>query len=289
MKRILVIFVFATFFLCSCKTNFITYDGPEYIAFAEKQCICPVQQSGEPFSITIASTKACSYDRTIGVEALSMKSNAVYGYHYYLESQTVTIPAGQLSADVKVIGNYEHISQSDSLGITLRLIAPENTDWPLYGQEIQVLLKKTCPFDIHNFEGYCLITSDYLIEFQVSPTGDRLVKSEIEDAQRHIVRLKDFFYDGYDVLMQFDNSDILHPRVRMVEEQMIADTRIAFNMIYGDCRLLGSDYDERQNTLDICSKSASQQFLIRVDEVGIVGTYENILEWLTEEEAKNYI
>ena len=289
MKKFYFIFVLAALLFCGCKTNHIIYEGPEYIAFAEKQTVCPVQQNGTPFSIMISSTRACDYDRTIGVEVLSMKSNAVYGYHYRLESQTVTIPAGELAASVNIIGNYERIAPTDSLSLTLKLVAPEDTNWPLLGQETQVLLKKTCPFDIYNFEGYCLVASDYLIDFAVSPTGDRLVKSEVYDADRNIIRLKDFYYEGYDVLMQFDVSDILHPRIKMLEEQMIADTRLAFNMIYGDCRLLGDDYDASQNTLDVCQKYATQMFMIRVDEVGVVGNYENQMEWLTEEEARDYI
>ena len=44
------------------------------------------------FSIPVASTVACDYDRTFAVEVIDQGSNAIEGYHYRLKSNTITIP-----------------------------------------------------------------------------------------------------------------------------------------------------------------------------------------------------
>lgn len=99
MKTIFRIFsaaAVAALLFTSCETERITYDGPSYIAFADTLNICPVTESGEAWLLPVAATTACGYDRTFGVELIPGKSNAVYGKHFTLESQSVTIKAGKM-------------------------------------------------------------------------------------------------------------------------------------------------------------------------------------------------
>ena len=98
-----------------------SYDGPNYILFSDTLTVLAVQNNEEVFDIPVAATEACSYDRTVAVEVIDKKSNAIEGKHYTIESNTITIKAGERAANVRIRGNYDAIAATDSLGLTLRL------------------------------------------------------------------------------------------------------------------------------------------------------------------------
>ena len=86
--------------LVGCKTEYTTYDGPSAIAFADTASLCPVVQSGDAYGIDIAATAVADHDRTFAVESVPSKSTAVYGQHFVIEDQTVTIKAGETATKV---------------------------------------------------------------------------------------------------------------------------------------------------------------------------------------------
>ena len=87
------------------------------------------------------------------------------GRHFSLESNTVTIKAGERTANVRIRGIYDNIEVTDSLGMVLQLVSKEESKWELYGTETKVILEKVCPFDIHLFEGYAFNSNFYLFWF----------------------------------------------------------------------------------------------------------------------------
>lgn len=292
MKRIISIMIGVVAMLAGaagCQTRYTTYEGPEYIGFADSVFVCPVQSEGEAYSITVASTRPSDHDRTFGVEVVGMKSKAIYGYHYRLESQTAVIPAGELTARINIVGDYDRMSFDEPLQITLRLVTDEKLLREEFNPETRIELRKVCPFDIHNFTGYCLVASDFIYEFGISFYGDRLTKCEVADAEKNLLRIKNFLYNGYDLMVRFDTDDPLNRRMYLDGEQMIADTREAFYVPYGDSRLLGSDYNAAYNTFETCRRKAALNLRIRVDEVGLVGIYYTTFEWMTDEEAENFM
>ena len=56
-----------------------SYDGPNYILFSDTLTVLAVQNNEEVFDIPVAATEACSYDRTVAVEVIDKKSNAIEG------------------------------------------------------------------------------------------------------------------------------------------------------------------------------------------------------------------
>ena len=70
-----------------------SYEGPNYILFSDTLTVLAVQNNEEVFDIPVAATEACSYDRTVAVEVIDQKSNAIEGKHYTIESNTITIKA----------------------------------------------------------------------------------------------------------------------------------------------------------------------------------------------------
>ncbi|MGM9768074.1 MAG: DUF4984 domain-containing protein [Candidatus Cryptobacteroides sp.] len=272
--------------LQGCQKEFTTYSGPSYIAFSDTLNICPVQQDGEAFDVMIAATRACGHDRTFAVEVIDNESNAVFGHHYSIPTQTVVIPAGERSTSVRIIGNYDAVESDDSLSVTLSLVAAGDEYWDIYGQKTRVLLKKVCPFDIHNYEGHCLVTSSFWYQYN-SKNLTRLTKSEVDVDDDNTIIIKDYIEEGYDLRLKLDNSDILNPSVSLDGEQVVADTRTIFNYIYGDGKIRALDAPIGSYVF-VCDNYLVFYTTFYVKNVGTVGTYVNIIEWISDEEAELY-
>ena len=170
------------------------------------------------------------------VEVIDKGSNAVEGLHYSLCSNSVTIPAGEMAADVLVRGHYDQIEAADSLGFVLRLVMPEQLEWELYpnGSTTKVVMYKSCPFDVNNFTGWCVMTSLLLYNYPGENLSyQRLVKADLHPTEENTIILRNCFYDGYDVKMRFDASNPAEPKITMDEDQMLSDEASALIAEYG--------------------------------------------------------
>ena len=110
IKYIVLSFVAMTV-LNSCQERYVTYEGAEYVMFADTMAIYPIMAEKEEFSIPVVSTVAKDYDRTFGVEVIDKSSNAIERKHYSLMSNTITIKAGETRADVRVRGHFDNIGE----------------------------------------------------------------------------------------------------------------------------------------------------------------------------------
>ena len=192
---------------------------------------------------------------------------------------------------MEVEGIYKNIGISDSLGFALRLVIPETEQWSMYGTEAKVVMQKVCPFDIKNFTGYCKVTSTYLSSDYYPKNVDlRLVTSDVVEGKENTVVIHDLYFDGYDMEITFNRDDILQPIVEM-EEQICGTTGEAFNTIHGDDKLrlnqptaYTSFYSTNENfvfqyvTMSVNNRDGSLY--------GVVGTFANVIEWISEAEAE---
>lgn len=277
----------------SCNEEYTTYTGPEYVMFADSLSTNMVLAGGESFAVTVASTVKCDYDRTFGVEVVDKGSNAIEGVHYTLESNSVTIPAGEMAAKVRVRGNYEKIEAADSLGFVLRLVLPEQLEWDLYpnGSQTKVVMYKSCPFDMNNFTGWCVMTSLLLYNYPGENLSyQRLVKADLHPTEENTIILRNCFYDGYDVKMRFDASNPAEPKITMDEDQMLSDEASVFGMIHGDNKLLGTTSPYNVSYFNSCQRFAVVWLYVYVKKmgamVGTVGDFYNVFEWVSDEEAE---
>lgn len=266
-----------------------SYDGPNYILFSDTLTVLAVQNNEEVFDIPVVATEACSYDRTVAVEVIDKKSNAIEGKHYTIESNTITIKAGERAANVRIRGNYDAIAATDSLGLTLRLLTQKADQWDLYDKsyEAKVILQKCCPFDINLFNGYAVLTSTYMQEFMPN-VDNRLIKAVIDPEEENTVIMKDFFYDGYDVKIRFTTNDILNPLIEM-DEQTFASTAEAFGTNYGDGYLHLYQPSSGVSYYSTCEQFIFQYFTLYVPGMAgnnVVGTFASAIEWVSADEAK---
>lgn len=294
MKKLLIgcmAAVAALIAFSGCDQDKVVYSGPNYLMFSDTLYTYAVQETNEIFNVPVSATVPADYDRTFGVEVIDKESNAVEGKHYKILSNTVTIKAGEMSTDVKVQGLYKNIGITDSLGFALRLVIPDTEQWSLYKNEAKVVMQKICPFDIKNFKGYCKVTSSYLSsDYYPKKVDLRLVTSDIVEGKENTIVVHDLYFDGYDMEIKFNRKDVLEPLVEM-EEQICGSTGEALNTIHGDGKLrlnqptaYTSFYSTNENfilqyvTMSVNNKDGSYY--------GTVGTFVNVLEWISEAEAE---
>lgn len=291
MRKILTTLSVVTAILISvaaCDEEYTTYNGPDYMMFSDTIYVLPVQNSQEIFDIPVVATQTCNYDRTVAVEIIDAQSNAIEGKHYVIESNTVTIKAGERVANVSVRGVYENISVYDSLGFSLRLLVEEDAKWELYGDNAKVLLQKACPFDINAFTGYCVVTSTYIMNYMTN-IDMRLVSSEVDPENENTIIIRDYFYDGYDVRIKFETDDILNPLISF-DEQPFGPTSEAFNTLYGDGVIHMYQPAAYTSYYSSCEKFIFQYMTLYVPgmpaDANTVGTFINAVEWISDDEAE---
>lgn len=296
MKKIfyILISVMMAVAVVSCDEQYVTYKGPEYMMFADTLSTNMVLSDGSTFTVPVASTVACDYDRTIGVEVVDAGSNAIEGKHFSLKSNTVTIPAGKLTANVEVLGHYNNIEPTDSLGFVLKLVMPEQLKWDsLYegGDRTKVVMYKSCPFDINNFTGWCILTSQFIYNYPGDNLSyQRLISTEVHPTEENTIILRSAFYDGYDITIKFNPEDPANPLVTMDSNQVISDEASVLGWILGDNHILVENSSYYKSYFNSCQRFVELWIRTYVENVGenigTIGDYYNILEWISDEEAE---
>ena len=274
----------------SCHERYVTYDDAEYVMFADTIATYPVQQDVEYFSIPVVSTVTRDYDRTFGVEIVDKGNNAIEGLHYRLQSNTVTIKAGETRADVKVHGIYDNIEADDQLRFQLRLVMNDDLVMPLYGKDTKAVLMKVCPFDINAFTGYCVFTSMFLYDYSITGSYQRLVYTEKHPTEENTIICRNWLNDGYDVTMKFHPEDPLKRVVTMDEGQVASDEGSFFGTAHGDDKILVRSSGLNESLFFTCGSYLYLWAEIYVENlgepVGTVGHFYNIMEWISDEEAQ---
>ncbi len=295
MKRILEI-SFASLLLIaaftSCNQEYTTYSDAEYIMFADSASVNMVLADRDWFNIPVVATTKAKHDRTFGVEIIDKGSNAIEGYHYRLKSNTITIPAGEMTANVEVHGVYDHITPEDSLGFTLKLVLPEEMKWnDLYNDETKVTMYKSCPFSIDEFTGWCVVTSLFLNEFPgaENKSYQRLIKTEKHPTKENTIIMKNWLFTGYDVSITFNPADPAEPLVTMDKGQAISDEMSVFGIAYGDNKIRVRHRPYTVSSFNACQKFVTLWILAYVEDLGKlygnVGEFINLMEWVSNEEA----
>lgn len=292
MKKNILLSTIASFVMLAtftnCEEQHTLYQGDEYIMFADTLTVLGVENSDEVFDITIAATTVSDKDRTVAVEVIDKHSNAIEGIHYTIESNTVTIKAGELTGSLRIKGIAENLSVDYDPEVMLHLIADDKYHWDLYGGDTtRVVLRKVCPFDINAFSGYAMITSTFLYNYVGS--YNRLIKTEVDTTEENTIIMRDFYYDGYDVKLRFTTDDPLNPLIEM-DDQPLVTTGEAFGTVYGDGMLHIYQPTNYVSYYSACEKFIYQYITLWVPGMAAgtntVGTFIHAIEWISDDEAR---
>ena len=281
IKHLIILFIATV--LLGCKDEQPTYQAPDNIQFTETEHIFGVIDNEEWFEVEIFATTTTNHDRNIGVEVIASESSAKENLHFKIESNTVTIPAGKLSTAVRIRGIAENIGIAEQPKIILELVLNEEEVIDAYGIRTEITLQRCCPLDMDNFAGYAKITSTWLMEYMNSDA--RLVRTEVDNKTNTII-IKDMFYEGYDIHVMLDDSDRLEPCVIIPAEQVLGSTGEAFGTIYGNGKLMMSEPKEYSSYYGTCENFMVLYTMMYVDNVGTVGIFVNIFEWISDQEAE---
>ena len=286
-KYIVLSFV-AIIALNACEERYVTYNGAEYVMFADTLAVYPIMEHDHTFTIPVVSTVTRNYDRTFGVEVIDSKSNAIERKHYTLESNTITIKAGQRRADVVVRGHFDSFEAEDSLGFALSLVMNDALELPLYGRQTKAVFMKTGPFNIEKFTGYCVLSSMFLQQYDPYGNYNRLVYTEKHPTLKNTIICRNWLKDGYNVTMTFDDSNPLLPLVKMAKNQVAADQGGFFGTTYGEWgdKLLVTSSNLAESIFYPLGGYLYIWTEFSVDEVGVVGHFYNVMQWISNEEAE---
>ena len=270
--------------LVGCESERTQYDGPSYITFSAERHDLGVMDSEEWFEIPITATHTVEHDRNVGVEIIAARSSAVYGMHYTIESTTVTIPAGKLNGTLRIKGYPEAIGVSEMLDITLNLVIEEDEVSEEHGTETEIYLHKCCPLDMNAFTGYAVLTSTWTMEFMNAEST--LVKTHLDETTPNTIVVESMYYEGYDIRLTLNADNRLEPLVEMPEAQVAGSTGEAFGTIYGNGKLMMEQSEESASYYSPCEGFVLQYVTMYVEEVGTVGTFAHVLEWISDDEAE---
>lgn len=292
MKRLVkytAIAFLSAIFLAGCHEIYVTYSDAEYVMFADTLATYPVQQDVDYIRIPVVSTVTRDYDRTFGVEVIDKGSNAIESHHYTLASNTITIKAGETRADVLVKGKYDNIGPVDSIGFTLSLVMADQLEMPLYGRQTKVVLMKSCPFDINDYTGYCMLSSMFLYQYAVTGSYQRLIYTEKHPTEENMIICRNWIADGYDITMRFHAEDPMAPVVTMDSDQVMSDEGSFFGQTHGDDKILVESSPYYESYFYPCGKYLYLYTHVYVENlgtpVGTVGHFYNVMEWISDEEA----
>ena len=272
-----------TLLLAACRADYTVPVNPDIIMFSAEEYALGVVDSEEWHEIPISATQIVDYDRNIGVEVLWSESSAIEGLHYVVESNTLTIPKGKLTTALRIRGIADNIVVGEELTLSLNLVLDEENVSALYGTRSDVKLQRCCKFDINNFVGYAKITSNWTMQYMNS---DSLLVSTEKGEKENSIVVKNMFYEGYDIVVEFDDKDPLEPRVTMADAQVVSATGEAFGTIYGDGKLLMSEPMGYTSYFGACENFMVLYSQMYVENVGTVGTYVTIFEWISDDEAE---
>ncbi len=288
-----IISAFAAVLLAvGCQQQYTTYSDAEYISFSDTVSTNIVLADGGYFKVPVTSTVVRDYDRTIAVEIIDEGSTAIEGVHYRLKSNTLTIPAGELVANVEVQGIFESFEVGKALHFTLKLVIPDELRWDgLYADWTRVVMYKSCPFDLNDFTGWCVVTSTFLADYPGAENTSlqRLIQSSVDPSKENTVILHDFLFTGYDVSIQFHPENPAEPLITMEEGQVISDEMSIFGISYGDNKIRIDCSPYSVSSFNTCQTFVSLWIYAYVEDLGemygTIGEFYNVIEWVSDEEA----
>ena len=270
----------------SCSSDYTEYEGPNHIMFSTERYDLGVIDSEEWFEIPVSAMRPTDKEQRVGVEIITDKTSAIEGLHFDIEQSTIAIPAGKLRTAVRVKGYPENIDITEDLVITLRLVIDKELEWNGGAMETEIHLRKCCPTSTDMFTGYCKVTSTWIMQYMNADA--RLVRTELDPENENSIIVRDLFYEGYDLGITLNTEDRLSPTVE-IEETVIGSTGEAFGTIYGNGKLMMSSAMGYTSIFSSCERYMMLYSTIYVEEVGTVGTYVHIFEWISDAEAERII
>lgn len=278
-----LLFALLSLVVVGCESERPIYEGRNFIMFSAESHTLGIIDNEEWFEIPVSASRTADVDRHVGVEVIITESSAIEDMHYEIESHTLTIKAGELATALRIRGIADALSPNAPVEVKLGLVLDQEEILSDYSTSTVVTLQRCCPFDINNFVGYAVLTSTWSMQYM--NTDARLVRTYL-DKEEGVIAIKDMFYEGYDIRVKLSSEDRLNPLASLCGAQVLGTTGEAFGTIYGNGKLMVDNPTGSLSYYSTCENFLLLYTVMYVDEVGTVGNYINILEWISDEEAE---
>lgn len=280
-----IVVFWALLLFAGCKAEHTTKESDSYVTIPSKSYTLGILDKEEWFEIPVTAIHTADYDRNFGVEVLVSKSSAIEGHHFVLDSHTVTIKAGEKSSTIRLKGIPEAMTPNNNLTLCLDLVTGFEGKYKPYNTQTTITLQRCCPFDINNFEGYAVVTSTWAMQYMNSES--RLVHTHVDQNEEGVIVIEELFYEDYDIRIKFYSNDRLNPLAELCGAQVLGSTGEAFGTIYGNGKLMiGDAPKEYMSYYSTCEGFLLFYSEMYVEEVGTVGYFGHILEWISDDEAE---
>ena len=118
----------------------------------------------------------------------------------------------------------------------------------------------------------------------------RLIHTEKHPTEENMIILHDWLFSGYDVTIRLDPGDPIEPLVTMDKNQVLADEASVFGQILGDNKILVTNSPLYDSYFNSCQHFVALWIKVHVEDMGVnvgtVGHFYNIIEWVSDEEAE---
>lgn len=189
-------------------------DGPNLVSFTSESISLSAETNGEEFArsipITIIGPTFDEISEPVTVEVeIDPSSTAESGVHYQLESTSFTINPGDelpynLPITILTDGLEAPLDETPVLNVNIASITTEsNVVINAKNDELQVNLAYACPFDISNYEGTYIATTD---EFGIY-NGDAVEFEIVQGPGENQITLQQVANQDYDVVIDVDPSN----------------------------------------------------------------------------------
>lgn len=280
----LVTLILTMLSIVGCEKEKPTYEGKNFIHFAHTNHTFGILDSEEWFEIPVEASHAVEQNINIGVEVIFAESSAIEDKHFVMESHTLSLKPGKQSTMVRIKGIAESLTANTPVDIKLRLVVDDENIESKSSIETVVTLQQCCPFDINNFSGYAVLTSTWAMSYMNSDS--RLVHTHVDENEDGVIVIEDMFYEDYDICVKLHSDDRLNPLASLYGPQVLSDTGEAFGTIYGNGKLMVDSPMGSVSYYSTCENFLLLYSVMYVEEVGTVGEFLNILEWISDDEAE---
>jgi hypothetical protein len=137
---------------------------------------------------------------------------------------------------------------------------------------------------MNTFTGYAVLTSTWTMQFM--NTESTLVKTHLDTTMPNTIVVESMYYEGYDIRLTLNNDNRLEPLIEMPKAQVVGSTGEAFGTIYGNGKLMMMQSEESVSYYSPCEGFLLQYVTMYVEEVGTVGNFAHVLEWISDDEAE---
>ena len=129
-----------------------------------------------------------------------------------------------------------------------------------------------------------VVTSQWSMQYMNRES--HLVHTHVDEKEDGVIVIEDFFYEGCDIRVKLNTEDRLNPTAELYGAQVVGSTGEAFGTIYGNGKLMVDNVEGYLSYYSTCENFLVIYTLMYVEEVGMVGAYVNILEWVSDDEAE---